>query len=102
MRTCAGLTANNDAGETDSYVKGRAVDGLEYLNKRADFWRQQKPMYARERDRRRQRQQLGGRSRGGDQEPMQYILQRLEEIDEGERILSCPLLCRRKNVVNVK
>lgn len=83
----AGLTAStSDTGETDKYVKDRAVDGLEYLTMRADFWRQQKPMYARERDRRRQQQQQSAHSRGGDQDPMQYILQRLEEIDEGGRI----------------
>lgn len=68
--------------DTDKYIKDRTVDGLEYLNMRADFWRQQKPMYARERDRKRQRQQQSGRSHGGEEDPMQYILRRLEEIDE--------------------
>ena len=75
----------DEVGGTDRYIKNRAIDGLEYLTTRADFWRQQKPMYARERDRRRQRQQQSaGSSRTGDQDPMQYILQRLEEIDEGQ------------------
>nr|KAG5713745.1 hypothetical protein BaRGS_024372 [Batillaria attramentaria] len=78
------MTTNST--DTDKYIKDRSVDGLEYLNMRADFWRQQKPMYARERDRRRQQQQRSGsgRSRTGEQDPMQYILQRLEEIDEAQ------------------
>ena len=70
--------------QTDRYIKDRTVDGLEYLNRRADFWRQQKPMYARERDRKRQREAQSAKSRNGDQDPMHYILQRLEEIDEGK------------------
>ncbi|KAK7113348.1 hypothetical protein V1264_012649 [Littorina saxatilis] len=74
-----------EAGNTDRYIKNRTVDGLEYLTRRADFWRQQKPMYARARDRRRQqKQQQSAQSHGGEQDPMQYILQRLEEIDEAQ------------------
>ncbi|XP_070187782.1 filaggrin-like isoform X3 [Littorina saxatilis] len=83
-----GLTTSGgkeEAGNTDRYIKNRTVDGLEYLTRRADFWRQQKPMYARARDRRRQqKQQQSAQSHGGEQDPMQYILQRLEEIDEAQ------------------
>ena len=32
-------------------VHGLAYDGIMYLDKRTEFWRQQKPMYARKRDR---------------------------------------------------
>lgn len=76
----SGLTASST--DTDDFIKGRAVDGLEYLNMRADFWRQQKPMYARQRDRKRQKQQ-NAHSSDEENQPMQYILQKLEEIDEG-------------------
>ncbi|XP_041374059.1 outer dynein arm-docking complex subunit 4-like [Gigantopelta aegis] len=72
-------TPNNDTGE---YVKDRACDGLEYLNKRADFWRQQKPMYARKRDRQQQSKSQSAKSTGMD--PMQYVLLRLEQIDEAQ------------------
>ncbi|XP_025086327.1 tetratricopeptide repeat protein 25-like isoform X4 [Pomacea canaliculata] len=71
------LVSNNT--DTDEYIKGRAVDGLEYLNTRADFWRQQKPMYARKRDR--QRKQM---KNGKENDPMEYILEQLEEIDEAQ------------------
>jgi hypothetical protein len=79
--------------QANKFIKDQTIDGLEYLNRRADFWRQQKPMYARERDRRRQRQQWSAHSRSNDQDPMQYILQRLEEIDEGRKCCSWTVPC---------
>ncbi|ESP00853.1 hypothetical protein LOTGIDRAFT_140423 [Lottia gigantea] len=75
------MTSNNT--DTGEFVKGRACDGLEYLHSRSDFWRQQKPMYARKRDRQRQDEKL---MRKTDKEstgnPVQYILDRLEQIDD--------------------
>ena len=69
--------------QSDSYIKGRACDGLEYLNNRSDFWRQQKPMYARKRDRQ-SRSAKGSANVGrGGQDPLKYVLRKLEEIDEG-------------------
>jgi len=65
--------------QTDEYIKARACDGLEYLNIRSDFWRQQKPMYARKRD----RKARSARS-GGQRDPMKFVLQRLVEIDEAQ------------------
>ncbi|GFS07544.1 tetratricopeptide repeat protein 25 [Elysia marginata] len=71
--------------QSDSYIKGRACDGLEYLNNRSDFWRQQKPMYARKRDRqsRSAKGSAANVGRGG-QDPLKYVLRKLEEIDEAQ------------------
>lgn len=71
------LSSNNS--RTDDFIKGRACDGLEYLNVRSDFWRQQKPMYARKRD----RQSRSARS-GGQRDPMKFVLQKLVEIDDAQ------------------
>ncbi|RUS85830.1 hypothetical protein EGW08_006382 [Elysia chlorotica] len=70
--------------KSDSYIKSRACDGLEYLNNRSDFWRQQKPMYARKRDRQ-SRSAKGSANVGrGGQDPLKYVLRKLEEIDEAQ------------------
>ncbi|XP_060076212.1 muscle M-line assembly protein unc-89-like [Ylistrum balloti] len=61
-------------------IKEHIYEGLDYLNSRADFWRQQKPMYARKRDKERMRR--SGRSRPQDR--VGYIMQSLEEIDEAQ------------------
>ena len=57
-------------------------EGLSYLDTRSDFWRQQKPMYARRHDRimqRRKREVTTNKSL-----PNDYILKELERIDQGE------------------
>ena len=54
--------------------------GLQYLDTRTDFWRQQKPMYARKRDRVIQRH-IGAKD--SKTTPNQYIIRELEKIDEG-------------------
>lgn len=79
-----GLSSNGTT-QSDSYIKGRACDGLEYLNNRSDFWRQQKPMYARKRDRqsRSAKGSAANVGRGG-QDPLKYVLRKLEEIDEAQ------------------
>ncbi|GFO25847.1 tetratricopeptide repeat protein 25 [Plakobranchus ocellatus] len=73
--------------QSDSYIKSRACDGLEYLNNRSDFWRQQKPMYARKRDRqsRSAKGSAANVGRGG-QDPLKYVLRKLEEIDEAQSL----------------
>ena len=63
-------------------LKGKVCDGLDYLDSRADFWRQQKPMYARKRDKERQRQS----AKAHKTDPTNYLLRCLEEIDEGNII----------------
>ena len=60
-------------------------DGLTYLDTRTEFWRQQKPMYARKRDRITQRK-TG--SKDNKASANQYIIKELERIDEG-RCLIC-------------
>ncbi|XP_055874374.1 outer dynein arm-docking complex subunit 4-like isoform X1 [Biomphalaria glabrata] len=73
---------SNNGNKTDDFIKGRACDGLEYLNSRSDFWRQQKPMYARMRD----QKKAGGKGSAGNQggDGMKYVLAKLEEIDEAQ------------------
>ena len=99
----AGL-ASNDQNETDRYIGNRALDCLYYLDRRVDFWRQQNPMYSRQRERRRKlNQHSSAHGRGGryNRDPMQYILQQLEEIDDGfilyrlsiSLVLACTRLC---------
>ncbi|XP_059176254.1 outer dynein arm-docking complex subunit 4-like isoform X2 [Physella acuta] len=73
---------SNNGNQTDDYIKGRACDGLEYLNSRSDFWRQQKPMYARKREKQSRSAKGSAGPRGTD--PMKYVLQKLEEIDEAQ------------------
>ena len=74
--------------ETSRDIKDKVCDGLEYLYSRADFWRQQKPMYARKRDKERQMRAM----RRGDLKAkgsMARILRNLEEIDEGRLLRKC-------------
>ena len=59
-------------------------DGLNYLNKRADFWRQQKPLYARKKDNKQPRQKKNYATR--DQAAVKKLskfMKKLEEIDAG-------------------
>ena len=37
--------------QQEKSIRDLATEGLDYLDTRTDFWRQQKPMYARKRDR---------------------------------------------------
>ena len=64
-------------------VRCLAIEGLNYLDTRTGFWQQQKPMYARKRDK---QMRDGARSRAGTgrRDPTQYVLQNLEDIDSGE------------------
>lgn len=71
-------------------VKGNTRSGLKlqdlilnaitYLDTRTEFWRQQKPIYARERDRRIM-QQKWKKQRAKPSDPHQYVLNSMEEID---------------------
>ena len=55
-------------------------DGLAYLDTRTEFWRQQKPLYARKRDTI-VRNRAAGDVRG--ESPQNQIIKELEKIDEG-------------------
>lgn len=54
-----------------------ACDGLHYLDTRTDFWRQQKPMYSRKRE----KQDKRGNKKKGNHE--QHVMSQLERIDTG-------------------
>lgn len=74
----------------EGLVKGNTRSGLKlqdlimnaitYLDTRTEFWRQQKPIYARERDRR-ILQQKWKKQRAKPSDPHQYLLNSMEEID---------------------
>ncbi|KAL4228994.1 Tetratricopeptide repeat protein 25 [Mactra antiquata] len=57
-------------------------DGLSYLDTRSDFWRQQKPMYARRHDRLMQRRKR--ESSSNKLAPNDYIIKELERIDQAQ------------------
>uniref|UniRef100_A0AC11B3F3 Outer dynein arm docking complex subunit 4 n=1 Tax=Ovis aries TaxID=9940 RepID=A0AC11B3F3_SHEEP len=62
-------------------VEDLIMTGINYLDTRSDFWRQQKPIYARERDRKlMQERWLRDRKRRPSQ-TARYILKSLEDID---------------------
>nr|XP_017502301.2 tetratricopeptide repeat protein 25 isoform X2 [Manis javanica] len=62
-------------------VEDLIMTGIHYLDTRSDFWRQQKPIYARERDRKLMREKwLRDRKRRPSQ-TARYILKSLEDID---------------------
>ncbi|XP_070083370.1 outer dynein arm-docking complex subunit 4 isoform X2 [Equus caballus] len=62
-------------------VEDLVMTGINYLDTRSDFWRQQKPIYARERDRKlMQEKWLRDRKRRPSQ-TARYILKSLEDID---------------------
>ncbi|XP_056404612.1 outer dynein arm-docking complex subunit 4 isoform X1 [Hyla sarda] len=75
----------------EGLVKGNTRSGLKlqdlilnaitYLDTRTEFWRQQKPIYARERDRRIM-QQKWNRERSKPSDRNRYILKSMEEIDQ--------------------
>ncbi|EPQ13659.1 Tetratricopeptide repeat protein 25 [Myotis brandtii] len=62
-------------------VEDLIMTGINYLDSRSNFWRQQKPIYARERDRKlMQEKWLRNRKRRPSQ-TARYILKSLEDID---------------------
>lgn len=70
----------SDSNPTNKDIREKIYDGLEYLHSRADFWRQQKPMYARKREKAKQRQSAKARN----QDPTSYLLRCLEDIDDDQ------------------
>uniref|UniRef100_H2Z3S7 Outer dynein arm-docking complex subunit 4 n=1 Tax=Ciona savignyi TaxID=51511 RepID=H2Z3S7_CIOSA len=74
----------------DDLVKGSSggmsiydlvTSGINYLDTRTEFWRQQKPMYARKRDRMLMQQKWSNRKTDRISDPTTFILKNLEEID---------------------
>ena len=68
---------HSEMGKTISVL---VSEGLSYLDTRSDFWRQQKPMYARRHERLQQRRRRGGPDKGA---PNDYIIKELERIEDG-------------------
>ncbi|XP_064646279.1 outer dynein arm-docking complex subunit 4-like isoform X2 [Lineus longissimus] len=64
-------------------IQDLCIEGINYLDSRTEFWRQQKPMYARKRDREMQQQQRN-RGKGKGKKQVNYILERIEEIDDDQ------------------
>ena len=62
-------------------INNLVTEGLSYLDTRTDFWRQQKPMYARKHERAQQRPRPDGGT--GKLSPNDYIIRELEKIDVG-------------------
>ncbi|KAM4691884.1 outer dynein arm-docking complex subunit 4 [Rhinophrynus dorsalis] len=62
-------------------VQDMIMNGILYLDTRTEFWRQQKPIYARERDRKIM-QQKWNRDKHKPSDPTRFILKSLEEIDQ--------------------
>ena len=60
-----------------------------YLDTRTDFWRQQKPMYARKHEKLQQRRAPDTNT--GKQSPNDYIIRELERIDQGEKLYFLPI-----------
>lgn len=56
-------------------------EGLSYLDTRTDFWRQQKPIYARVRDRKLMLQRWTRVQKRKPSEMARYLLKSMEEID---------------------
>lgn len=97
----------------DDLVKGSAggmsiydlvMSGINYLDTRTEFWRQQKPMYARKRDRLLMQQKWSNRKTESITDPTSVILKNLEDIDgflsEGEASKSLALATSTLKTVN--
>ena len=74
-------------------VKGRTSGGerlqdlilscISYLDTRTEFWQQQKPIYARQRDRKLLQQQWNNTRPNPLSDPTHYVLTNLDQIDTG-------------------
>jgi len=79
---CAESASNQSL--TNKAIRTLAIQGLEYLDTRTEFWQQQKPMYSRRRDRK-MRENAKRQVFDADKckDPTQWVLKNLEEIDDG-------------------
>ena len=77
-------TVSVGGGSTDDTLKETITSELGYLDKRADFWRQQKPIYARKNEARQLKagNTMRKTTTGGRKKNTKYVLHCLEEIDE--------------------
>ncbi|KAK3577964.1 hypothetical protein CHS0354_020803 [Potamilus streckersoni] len=73
------LKETNSNTEMDKTISNLVNEGLNYLDTRSDFWRQQKPMYTRRHDKIIRRETASTRI-----VPNEYIIQELEKIDTAQ------------------
>ncbi|XP_029429619.1 tetratricopeptide repeat protein 25 isoform X2 [Rhinatrema bivittatum] len=66
---------------TGMKLRNLIMGGITYLDTRTEFWRQQKPIYARDRDRRLMQQKWSRNKKSKPSDPTRYILKSLDEID---------------------
>ena len=78
------VEAANNQSVTNKAIRTLAIQGLEYLDTRTEFWQQQKPMYSRRRDKK-MRENANRQATDADKckDPTQWVLKNLEEIDDG-------------------
>ncbi|XP_042576390.1 outer dynein arm-docking complex subunit 4-like isoform X2 [Cyprinus carpio] len=72
---------------TGERVQDLIVGCISYLDTRTAFWQQQKPIYARQRDRKLMQQQWNRVLHKPPSDPTRYILNSLEEIDTGNALM---------------
>ena len=87
-------------GNNDKMIYKLAQEGVDYLDSRTEFWRQQKPMYARKREKELKKwnkpptrpQAPFRRTRSGNlresNNHTKYVLNSLEDIDQGNIYIS--------------
>ncbi|XP_051571539.1 outer dynein arm-docking complex subunit 4 isoform X2 [Myxocyprinus asiaticus] len=66
---------------TGERVQDLIIGCISYLDTRTEFWRQQKPMYARQQDRKLMQHQWSRALHNPPSDPTRYVLTSLEEID---------------------
>ena len=71
-------------GESNKKVRELVQDGLTYLDKRADFWRQQKPLYARKKDKQSKEAKKYATRDQVAVKKLSKFMKKLEEIDAGK------------------
>ncbi|XP_072343724.1 outer dynein arm-docking complex subunit 4 isoform X38 [Scyliorhinus torazame] len=62
-------------------IQGLIMSGITFLDTRTEFWRQQKPIFAREREQRIKAQSWKSHRKQAESEQTTFILERMEEID---------------------
>ncbi|XP_043530676.1 outer dynein arm-docking complex subunit 4 isoform X2 [Chiloscyllium plagiosum] len=72
------MKTNTESGGT---IQELIVNGITFLDTRTEFWRQQKPIFAREREQRIKAQSWKTQRKQAETEQTTFILQRMEEID---------------------
>lgn len=73
---------------TGERVQDLIMGCISYLDTRTAFWQQQKPIHARQRDRKLMQQQWNRVRHKPPSDPARYVLTSLEDIDKGEPLQS--------------